>query len=153
MFIAVTTEDEDNLVACQLAKHKFNVPSTIACVNNPQNELIFNKLGIDITVDVSRIVLEYIQREVATHSLMHLLLLPDRGMEIVEIKILLGSPVIGSRVGDIQLPSGTILSLIMGEEKEPMIPTVGTVIDTNDRIIALVDADKEEELLTILTGK
>ena len=51
MIVAVTGDDEDNLVACQVAKHKFNVPRTISRIRNPKNEILFEKLGIDITID------------------------------------------------------------------------------------------------------
>src|SRR3972149_6109368 len=59
MLIAVTGDDEDNLVACQVAKHKFNVPRTIARIGNPQNEMLFKKLGIDVTVSSTKIILEH----------------------------------------------------------------------------------------------
>ena len=50
MLIAVTGDDEDNLVACQVGKHRFNVPRTIARIGNPQNSILFKKLGVDVTV-------------------------------------------------------------------------------------------------------
>ena len=87
MFVAVTGDDEDNLVACQVAKHKFNVPRTIARIRNPANENIFKKLGIDVTVSSTNIILEHIEEEVPTHPLTHLLTIRDRGLEVVEVKI------------------------------------------------------------------
>jgi len=82
MLIAVTGDDEDNLVACQVAKHKFNVPRTIARTSNPKNETIFKKLGIDVTVSSTNIILEYIEKEVPTHPLTHLLNIRDKDLEI-----------------------------------------------------------------------
>jgi len=73
ILIAVTDEDEDNLVACQVAKHKFKVPRTIARINNPKNEALFKKLGIDVTISSTNIILEHIEEEVPTHPLVHLL--------------------------------------------------------------------------------
>jgi trk system potassium uptake protein TrkA len=67
LFIAVTNEDEDNLVACQVAKHKFNVPRIIARIGNPKNETLFKRLGIDVTVSATNLILEYIEQEVPTH--------------------------------------------------------------------------------------
>ncbi|MBE0415482.1 MAG: TrkA family potassium uptake protein, partial [Dehalococcoidia bacterium] len=87
MFIAVTDEDEDNLIACQVAKHKFKVPRTIARINNPKNEKLFKKLGIDVTVSSVNLILEHIEEEVPTHPLIHLLTLKGGGLEIVEVKI------------------------------------------------------------------
>lgn len=153
MFIAVTEKDEDNLVACQVAKHRFNVPRTIASINDPQNELIFTKLGIDVTIDIAEIVLAHIQREVVSHTLTPLLSLKDRGLEIVEIRILPDSPVVGSRVGDVHLPSESILSLIMGSQKKPMVPVEDTVIEASDWVIAVVKTEDKEKLHAIFTGK
>src|ERR1039457_7135874 len=67
MLIAVTGDDEDNLVSCQLAKHRFKVPRTIARSSNPKNEVLFRKLGVDVTVSSTNVIMEYIQQEVPTH--------------------------------------------------------------------------------------
>ena len=88
MLIAVTGEDEDNLVACQVAKNKFKVPRTIARIRNPKNEVLFKKLGIDVTISSTNVILEQITEEVPTHPLIHLHEIGDKGLEIVEVKIL-----------------------------------------------------------------
>jgi trk system potassium uptake protein TrkA len=62
--IAVTGDDEDNLIVCQVAKRRFNVPRTIARVNNPKNEYIFNRLGIDMTVSATNVILSLIEQEI-----------------------------------------------------------------------------------------
>ena len=80
MLIAVTGDDEDNLVACQVAKYKFNVPRTIARIKNPKNEAIFKKLGVDVTVSSTNIILKNIEEEVPTHPLTHLLTIRDKGL-------------------------------------------------------------------------
>jgi trk system potassium uptake protein TrkA len=67
MMIAVTGDDEDNLVACQLAKHRFKVARTVARVVNPKNAALFKKLGIDIPVVSTNVILENIEAEVPTH--------------------------------------------------------------------------------------
>ena len=59
MLVAVTGDDEDNLVSCQVAKHKFNVPRTVARLRNPQREVLFKKLGIDVTVSSTKILLPF----------------------------------------------------------------------------------------------
>ena len=87
MLIAVTGDDEDNLVSCQVAKHKFKVPRTIARSSNPKNETLFHMLGVDFTVSSTNVIMENIQQEVPTHILTHLLTIQDKGIELVEIKI------------------------------------------------------------------
>jgi len=152
MFIAVTGEDEDNLVACQLAKHKFNVPRTIARLSNPRNETIFKKLGIDVTVSSTNIILEYIEQEVPTHPLTHLLAIRDSGLEVVEVKIPPNSPTIGKKVKELSLPPGSILSLIIRPQEKPQVPTADTTLQAKDLIIAVTTPEAEEALRTVLRG-
>ena len=101
MLIAVTGDDEDNLVSCQVAKHKFKVPRTIARSNNPKNETLFRMLGIDVTVSSTNVIMENIQQEVPTHILTHLLSIRDKGIEIVEVKIPADSKSVGRKIKDI----------------------------------------------------
>ncbi len=152
MLIAVTGHDEDNLVACQVAKHKFNVPRTIARIGNPQNETLFKKLGIDVTISSTNIILEHIEEEVPTHPLTHLLAIRDKGLEVVEVKIPPDSAMVGKRVKELSLPPGSVLSLIIRKERKPIVPTVNTVIEADDQIIAVTPPESEESLRTALRG-
>lgn len=153
MFIAVTGDDEDNLVACQVAKYKFNVPRTIARVRNPKNETIFKKLGIDVTVSSTGIILEHIEHEVPSHPLMHLLPIREKGLEIVEVKIPPDSTTVGKQVKEISLPPDSILSLIIRKERKPTVPTASTVLQAEDQIIAVTRPEAEDELRAALTGR
>jgi len=152
MLIAVTGDDEDNLVACQVAKHKFNVPRTIARIRNPENETLFKKLGIDVTVSSTNVILEHIEEEVPTHPLTHLLTIRDKGLEIVEVKIPRGSTTVGKSVKELSLPPKSRLALIIRKEHKPTVPTVNTILQAEDQVIALTTAESEEALRTVLRG-
>ncbi len=152
MLIAVTGDDEDNLVACQVAKHKFNVPRTIARIRNPKNETIFKKLGIDVTVSSTNIILEHLKEEVPTHALTHLLSITDKGLEIVEIKIPPSATTIGKTIKELSLPPGSTLSLIIRKEHKPIIPKANTTLQAEDQIIAVTTPELEETLRTALRG-
>jgi len=152
MLVAVTGDDEDNLVACQVAKHKFNVPRTIARIRNPQNEPIFKKLGIDVTVSTTNIILEVIEKEVPTHPLTHLLTLSDKGMGIVEVRIPPTSTTTGKLVKELSLPEESKLALIIPKDRKPHMPTPHTVLHAGDQIIALTTPESEEALRAALTG-
>jgi len=152
VFIAATDEDEDNLVACQVAKYKFGVPRTIARVNNPQNEKIFKKLGVDCPISVTNLILEHIEEKIPTHPLIHLLTMGEEKMEIVEVKILEGSTSVGKSVKELSLPSDSILALLVRNGQKPQVPAADTVLEVNDRIIALTTTDNEEALERELTG-
>jgi trk system potassium uptake protein TrkA len=152
IFISVTGDDEDNLVACQVAKYKFNVPRTIARIRNPKHEILFKKLGIDVTVSSTAIILEYIKHEVPTNPLMHLLSIEEKGLEIVEIKIQPEAKTIGTAIKDLTLPPESILALIIHHDSKPTIPTPSTVLQAEDQIIAVTRPDTESTLRSALTG-
>jgi trk system potassium uptake protein TrkA len=152
MFIAVTGDDEDNLIACQVAKHKFNVPRTVARINNPKNEVIFKELGIDVAVSSTNIILESIQEEVPTHSLIHLLDIRERGLEIVELKIPANAKTVGKEIREIQLPPESRLFLIIPKQEKPRLPTASTVLEAEDQIIAITTPESEEALRIALRG-
>ena len=152
LLIAVMARDEGNLVACQVAKYRFNVPRTIARLSNPSNEAIFKKLGIDVTVSSTNIILENIKQEVPTHSLTHLLSLRDKGMEVVDVKIQPGSSAVGKAIKELSLPPDTILSLVISKERKPQVPTASTVLQAGDQIIAVTPVELEEALRAALRG-
>ncbi len=152
MLIAVTGDDEDNLVACQVAKYKFNVPRTVARIRNLKNETLFKKLGIDITISSTNIILESIETEVPTHPLTHLLTIRDKGLEIVEVKIPPESTTVGKPVKELSLPPGSVLSLIIRKERKPVVPTANTVLRAGDQVIAVTTPESEEALRATLRG-
>lgn len=153
VFIAATNEDEDNLVACQVAKYKFGVPRTIARVNDPKHEEIFKKLGIDCPVSVTNVILEHIEEKLPTHPLIHLLSMGEEKMEVVEIKVLEGSKCVGKAVKDLTLPADSVMALLIRNGQKPVVPTPDTVLMANDRIIALTTIDSEEALKAELVGQ
>ena len=152
MLIAVTGDDEDNLVACQVAKHKFNVPRTIARIRNPKNATLFKTLGVDVTVSSTNIILEHIEERVPTHPLTRLLEVEDSGQEIVEVKIPPESTTIGKAVRKLSLPQGSKLALIIRETGKNRVPTLNTIIQAGDRIIVLTSPESEEALRAALRG-
>jgi trk system potassium uptake protein TrkA len=153
MFVAVTGEDQHNLVACQLAKTKFKVPRTIARIKNPKNEGLFKKLGIDVTISGTNVILEHITESVPTHPLTHLMDIPDRGLEVVEVRIPASSGSIGKMVKDLSLPVGSMLSLIIRKGQKPVIPLPTTVLMAGDQVIAVTSSETEEALRAALSAK
>ena len=152
MFVAVTGDDEDNLVACQVAQHKFSVPRIIARIRNPKNKTLFKKLGVDVTVSSTDIILESIEQEVPTHPLTHLLTIRDRGLEIVDVKIPPGSITVGKSIKELVLPPESVLSLIIRKARSPIVPTTNTVLQAEDQVIAVTTPESEEALRMVLRG-
>jgi len=146
---AVTGEDEDNLVVCQVAKLRFTVNRTIARINNPKNEDIFLKLGIDVTVSSTELILSLIEQEIPTTPFVNLLTLRNIGMEIVDLYMTDDCPWVGKQIGQLALPAETILSLLVRETVRSF-PSPETVLRRGDRLIGLTSLESEPILHRML---
>ena len=153
MLVAVTDGDEDNLVSCQVAKHKFSVPRTIARITNPSNEAIFSILGVDATVSSTNLILSHIEQELPSHPLIPLLKFKSGSQEVVEVKIPVESKVVGKRIGDFRMPKGSAVLLVVRRDKGPFIPTNDTVINAEDEVVVITSAENEEAMRAMLVGK
>jgi len=151
MVIALTGDDEDNLVVCQVAKHKFDVPHTVARINNPKNETIFKKLGIDATISSTSVILAHIEQELPSHPLIPLMTLKG-GLEIVEIKIPPEAQAVGRPIKGILLPQQSLIALIVGPDGQPRLPTNDTIIQAGDEVVAVTALENEEGLRSALIG-
>src|SRR4030043_168110 len=152
MMVAVTGDDEDNLVACQVAQHKHNVPRTIARIRNPRNAVLFKKLGVDVTVSSTDLIIEAIGREVPTTPGTQLLTLDEKGLIIVDVRISPESSSIGKVVKDLSLPKESKLALIIPTEGNAHVPLAHTVLKAGDQIIAITPSENKEELEAALGG-
>ena len=152
MLIAVTSDDEDNLVACQVAKYRFHVAHTIARVKNPRHKKLFEKLGVDATVCSTDLILAHIEQDLPSHPLVPLLKMRARGLEIVEVKVAPDSKMVGKKLGDFRLLPNSLVCLVVGKRKGPQIPTKDTVLEAEDEIVCVTEAGSEEKLRSILSG-
>ncbi|MBI2954754.1 MAG: TrkA family potassium uptake protein [Chloroflexi bacterium] len=143
--VAVTGDDEDNLVICQMAKAKFNVPRTIARINNPKNERIFKLLGIDATVSSTDVILSHIEEEIPEYTLIHVLKLKQAGIELVEAKVAPTSQAAGKALKTLALPKDSVVSLIV-RDSGVLLPTGDTVLAAGDQIVALTKVESEATL-------
>lgn len=148
---AVTGDDEDNLVACQMAKHHFDVPRTIARVNNPKNEELFRHLGVDEIISPTRMALAAIEQDIPVHELLHLVQFKGGGLELLEAQISGDSPAVDRRPSDIPLPEGcSLFVLIRGDAAQPIRPD--TVFQAGDKVLAISRTECELELRRQLIG-
>ena len=148
---AVTGDDEDNLVACQVAKMHFNVPRAIARVNNPKNEQLFRRLAIDDTVSPTRTILGVIEHEIPIHDLLHLTELEGGDLEIVEAQLTAESPAVGRELRELTLPEGTSIAVILRGSKAVAVRPETKLVD-GDRMLAVTSSEKEPELRQLLIG-
>jgi trk system potassium uptake protein TrkA len=145
MVIAVTGDDEDNILICQVAKEKYGVDRIIARVNNPRNRPHFDLLGISPVVSATGLILNLIEHQVPHHDLVRLLDLESEKIEIIELRIPEDSPIAGRRILEIETPVRTLLiSVLRGGAG--FVPDAESVLEAGDDILAVLDPAQEESL-------
>jgi trk system potassium uptake protein len=145
MVIAVTGDDEDNLLICQVAREKYLVEQIIARVNNPRNREHFELLDIKPYVSATDLILRLIEHEVPEYGLVHLLDLPEERLEIIEMLLGEDSKVAGRKVGELNMPEGSLLISIL-RDGQGFVPGPDTVLEVGDEVLAVLDPGLEEEL-------
>src|SRR5215218_10527392 len=152
LVVAVTGDDEDNMVICQMAREHYGAKKVIARVNDPRNQVHFDLLGISPTVSATQSIMAMIEHEVPEHELIHLLELRKENLEIVEVQIDKGSPSAGKRVSDLAVPQESrLISVMRGGHAE--IPGADTQLEVGDQVLAILEPGKEDELRRVLLKK
>jgi trk/ktr system potassium uptake protein len=149
LVIAVTGDDEDNMLICQVAREKYLVDRIIARVNNPRNRQHFELLGIKPFVSATDLILRLLEHEVPEYGLVHLLDLPEERLEIIELLLPENSKAAGQRVGDLKLPEGSLLISVLREGRG-FVPGPDTVLEAGDEVLAVLDPGLEEDLKSYL---
>ncbi len=147
LVIAVTGDDEDNMLICQVAKEKYLVDRTIARVNNPRNREHFELLGIRPNVSATDLILRLIEHEVPEYGLVHLLDLPEQKLEVIEMLLPKDSRAAGVRVGDLEMPEGSLLISVVRDDRG-FVPGPDTVLEAGDEVLAVLDPRVEDDLTT-----
>jgi trk/ktr system potassium uptake protein len=145
MLIAVTGDDEDNMLICQVAREKYMVERIIARVNNPRNREHFDLLGIKPVVSATDLILRLIEHEVPEYGLIQLLDFKEEQLEIIEMLLGRESPVTGRRVGDLSMPEGSLLISVLRDGRG-FVPGPDTVLEAGDEVLAVLDPGLEDDL-------
>jgi trk system potassium uptake protein TrkA len=147
--VAVTGDDEDNIVICQLAREKYGVEKVIARNNDPRNQAHFDLLGISPTVSATQAIMALIEHEVPEHGLVHLVELRKENLEIVEVQIPKDAQCAGKAIDRLALPEGArLISVKRGGQFE--IADDATVLRPGDQVLAVLEPGKEDELRRVL---
>lgn len=152
VFVATTGDDDDNLVACQLAKVAFGMPRAIARVNNPKNEHIFNALGIE-AISSTTIISRMIEEEATVGDIRTLIALRKGNMAIVEIELPTDRCVVCNKaVAELDLPGDCILVALVRGDDEVVTVHGDTLLQPGDQVIAFTAVEHEKKLKRALTG-
>ncbi len=149
---AVTGDDEDNLIICQLAKELFHVQRTVGRVSDPYNEQTFSKLGVDIPMNSTEVIAKIIEEEVSFAEVVSLLSVKRGKLAIVRVDLPEDSPVIDKQVKDIRWPESSVLLSIVRQD-DVVVPKGDTVLKSGDDVIALTTVGNESQLSNLLAGK
>ncbi len=145
LVIAVTGDDEDNMLVCQVAKEKYLCDRIIARVNNPRNLEHFKLLGVQPAVSATDLILRLIEHEVPRYGLVHLLALEEERLEIIELEVAADAPVVDKRVHDIRLPEGALIISIL-RAGSGFVPKADTVIEAGDEVLLVLDPGLEDSI-------
>jgi trk system potassium uptake protein len=152
LVIAVTGDDEDNILVCQVAKEKYLCDRVIARVNNPRNHDHFRLLGIQPAVSATDLILRLIEHEVPRYGLVHLLALEEERLEIIELEVSDDAPAVGLKVADVSLPEGSlIISVLRGGAG--FVPKPDTVIEAGDEVLLVLDPGLEESITSYFSSE
>jgi trk system potassium uptake protein TrkA len=146
---AVTGDDEDNIVICQLAREKYDVEKVIARVNDPRNQAHFDLLGISPTVSPTLAIMALVEHEVPEHGVVHLLEFRKENVEIVEVQIPRDAKVAGTAIERLQLPDGARL-ISVKRDGQFEIADPATRLQAGDQVLAILQPGKEDELRSVL---
>jgi trk system potassium uptake protein TrkA len=143
--LAVTGDDEDNLVICQVAKGRFGSRRTVARINDPRNESIFKMLGIDATVNATEVMLSVLSQELPQANLVPLLRLRDTDVEVVEAMLASESRAVGVPLRELELPPESTVAVVI-RDRNAFFPNGTTVLQPGDEVVALTRAIHEAQL-------
>jgi trk system potassium uptake protein TrkA len=145
LVIAVTGDDEDNIVICQVAKEKYECARIVARVNNPRNLQHFKLLGIQPAVSATDLILRLIEHEVPEYGLVQLLALEEERLEIIELEVGKLSAAAGRRVSDVVLPDGSLIISVL-RDGAGFVPKADSVIHAGDQVLLILDPGLEAEI-------
>jgi trk system potassium uptake protein TrkA len=151
--VAVTGDDEDNLVISLLAKQEFGVPRVVGRVNNPDNQWLFNETwGVDVSVSTPHLLTALVEEAVSVGSLVRLMSLENDRARLAEVKLASNSPSIGKQIMDLGFPrDSTVVAVLRNEHV--IVPRGDTALAEADEVMVLVTAESEESVRRLLTGE
>ncbi len=149
---AVTGNDIDNIIICQLAKDIYNVGRTVAIVNNPKNQIVFTKLGIDVAIDSTAIIAKIIEDEIGWEDFVNLFAFKKGNLSLLRIDLPETSPIINIPIKELNLPEDSVIVAVIRNNKI-LVPTQDFILREKDEIITITKAGNESDLFKYLIGE
>lgn len=148
--VAATGDDKVNLVVSLLSKTEFGVPRTVARVNNPRNEWMFDEAwGVDVAVSTPRIMTALVEEAVAIGDLVKIFTFHQSRADILELTLPADSPMVGRLIGDVQWPTDTVLAALV-RDMRPIAPSPEDTLEGGDELLIVAGSDADLDALHAL---
>ncbi len=147
--LSLTGNDEDNLIACQIAQKEYGVPRTLALINDPENRPIFEKLGVNVAFSATEIIANLIEQRTSSDEIKNLLPVAEGKINVTEIALSNSAAAVGKTIQELQLFRGTLIASILRQGKV-FVPRGDTILTAGDRLILLSQPEYSEQLLQLL---
>lgn len=151
VLLAVTNHDQDNLIACQIAQKMFGVPRTIALVNDPDNEDIFKKLGVNVAFSATRIIGSLLDQETDFEEVLSLMPLAQGRIHVSEIRLDEDSPAVGKTLQELEISENSLVATIIRGD-EVIVPRGSTRLEVNDHLLLISQPQHEKRDLAVICG-
>ena len=148
---ATPGDDGSNLVACQVAKHLFNVPRTMSVVWDPDHARLFDHLGVDVIISATDLLLANIEEKLSADSMTRFFRLHGGDRGVVGVHVPPGAEAVGRAVADLDTPMGAEVAAIVRGNGRVQQASAGARIEEGDEVIAVVPLEQEEALWQTLT--
>ena len=151
LVVAVTGDDEDNILISQIAKEKYLVDRIIARVNNPRNHQYFELLDVAPVVSATELILRLIEHEVPSYGLVHLLDLREERLEIIEIEVQQGSAAAGKTVGELDMPDGSLVISVL-RDGGGFVAKPDSQVNAGDEVLVCLDPGLEAAVTALFAA-
>ena len=149
--LALTSHDQDNLIACQLAQKLYGVPRSLALVNDPENEEVFTKLGVQIAFSATRVIASLIEQQASFEDITSLMPVADGRINITDVRLDVNSPAVGKSLIELELSGGTLIAAILRDD-EVLVPRGQTRLMVDDHLILISQPETQERDLRTICG-
>lgn len=149
IILSLTGNDEDNLIACQIAQKEYGVPRTLALINDPENRPIFEKLGVNVAFSATEIIANLIEQRTSSDEIKNLLPVAEGKINVTEIALSDSATAVGKTIQELQLFRGTLIASIL-RQGQVFVPRGDTILTARDRLILISQPEYSEQLLQLL---
>lgn len=149
LVLSLTAHDQDNLVACQIAQKHYGVPRTIALVNDPEHQEVFEQLGINVAFSATQILANLIEQQADFEQIKNLIPVAEGRVNVTEVILRSDSPSVGQALQELELPGGSLIACII-RDWQVIVPRGGSRLRAADRLILISQPEHYEQFLRAL---